>query len=71
MVLSQSQKQENSNFWKSRMSFVREGGVLIWEYEGHIYTKRGNKLVAPNKKAYIDMMKNTTQDFFTTYIVKN
>ena len=70
MVLTQSQKQANSSWWKMCMNNTREGGEVIWMDMRHKYILRGETLIAPNMKAYRDMMKNTTKEFFETHIRK-
>ena len=71
MVLSQYEKEENSKWWKRQMNWTNEGGFLIWKDKGHFYEKKGNKLIAPNKRAYKDIMANTTREFFEAHILKN
>ena len=71
MVLTQYEKQANSNWWKMSMNRVNEGGHVIWADKGHFYQIRDNKMVAPNMRAYKEMMANTTREFFAKYVVKN
>jgi len=68
MVLSQYEKQANSTWWKMMIDRSREGGKVIWMDKGHFYTMRGETLIAPNMRAYNDMMKNTTREFFNKYV---
>ncbi len=68
MVLSQYEKEANASWWKMIIKNCREGGSVVWADKGHHYIMRGSTLIAPNMRAYRDMMKNTTQEFFCNYV---
>ena len=69
-MLTEYQKQANSDWWKMCIMNTKEGGQVIWADKEYYYKVENSKLIAPHKQAYLDLMKNTNKDFFDKYVVK-
>lgn len=69
-MLTQQQKQANSDWWRMCLMNTKEGGHVIWADKGYHYKVEKSKFIAPHKQAYLDLMKNTNKDFFDKYVVK-
>ncbi len=51
------------------MKLTKDGGQVIWAEKQYIFKKQGDKLVAPHKIGYNEIMKNTTKEFFDKYVI--
>tara|TARA_R110002126_G_scaffold64709_4_gene165655 strand:- start:139 stop:381 length:243 start_codon:yes stop_codon:yes gene_type:complete len=69
-MLTEFQKQANSDYWKMCIMNTKEGGTITWKDKGYIYSVNKSKMVAPHKSAYLDLMKNTNKEFFDNYVAK-
>ena len=69
-MLTEYQKQINSDYWKMCIMNTKEGGQIIWGDMKYKYTIENSKMIAPHKQAYRDLMKNTNKEFFDKYVLK-
>lgn len=52
-------KNANASHFENHFARLNEGGVYMWKDEGHIYTKKGNKVVASTRAAWDDINRIT------------
>ena len=69
-MLTEYEKQANSDWWKMCIMNTKEGGTITWKDKGYIFTIKNSQMVAPHKSAYLDLMKNTYKEFFDKYVAK-
>ena len=69
-MLTPEQKQANSDWWQMCINNTIEGGTITWAIKGYTYKVEKRKMIAPHKKAYVDLMANTNKDFFQKYVKK-
>ena len=61
-------KLANIQWWKQMISITLDGGSITWADENITYQVKDGKMIAPNKKSYNLLMKNTNGNFMRNYV---